>query len=88
MQAGVNVIEVYGTKGVAEIHYWDGRPSRYKTVDTDDYAPLTEDGDRFVGELTHFASAVRGDCELSVTGFDGLRAVEVIYEAYMSAGLR
>ncbi len=88
LQAGVNVIEVYGTKGVAEIHYWDGLPSRYKTVDTDDYAPLTEDGDRFVGELTHFASAVRGDCELSVTGFDGLRAVEVIYEAYMSAGLR
>jgi hypothetical protein len=35
-----------------------------------------------VGELRHFAAAVRGTSALAVTGFDGLRAVEVIYEAY------
>ena len=84
LQGGVNVIEVYGTEGVAEVHYWDGFPSRYKTVGMDAWEALPEEGDRFVGELTHFAHAVRGECELSVTGHDGLRAVEVIYEAYAS----
>jgi len=84
LQGGVNVIEVYGTEGVAEIHYWDGFPSRYKTTSMDGWEPLPEEGDRFVGELTHFAQAVRGEAPLTVTGHDGLRAVEVIYEAYAS----
>jgi predicted dehydrogenase len=84
LQGGVNVIEVYGTEGVAEVHYWDGFPSRYKTVGMDAWEPLPEEGDRFVGELTHFAQAVRGEAPLTVTGHDGLRAVEVIYEAYAS----
>ncbi len=88
LQGGVNVIEVYGTDGVAYIHYWDGFTSRYKTKDMADFEPLPEDGDRFVGELSHFAAAAAGECPLSVTGRDGLRAVEVIYEAYASAGLR
>ncbi|MBM3500346.1 MAG: Gfo/Idh/MocA family oxidoreductase, partial [Armatimonadetes bacterium] len=88
LQGGVNVVEVYGTEGVAEIHYWDGFPSRYKTVAMEGWEPLPEEGDRFVGELTHFARAVRGEAPLAVTGHDGLRAVEVIYEAYASAGLQ
>jgi predicted dehydrogenase len=82
LQGGVNVIEVYGTEGVAEVHYWDGFPSRYKTATMDAWEPLPEEGDRFVGELTHFAQAIRGEAPLAVTGHDGLRAVEVIYEAY------
>jgi predicted dehydrogenase len=88
LPAGPNVIEVYGTKGVAFIHYWDGFASRYKTEGMSDFELLPEKGDRFVGELTHFANAVRGTCALTVTGHDGQRAVEVIYEAYRSAGLR
>jgi predicted dehydrogenase len=87
LQGGVNVIEVYGTEGVAEVHYWDGFPSRYKTKGMTTWEPLPEEGDRFVGELTHFAQAVRGEAPLTVTGHDGLRAVEVIYEAYASMGL-
>jgi predicted dehydrogenase len=88
LPGGVNVVEVYGTEGIAEVHYWDGLPSRYKTNAMDAWEPLPEEGDRFVGELTHFAQAVRGEAPLSVTARDGLRAVEVIYEAYASAGLR
>jgi predicted dehydrogenase len=87
LQGGVNVVEVYGTKGVGFVHYWDGFESRYKTESMEDFAPLPEDGDRFVGELTHFTEAALGRTELAVTGHDGLRAVEVIYEAYASAGL-
>lgn len=88
LQGGVNVVEIYGTEGVAYIHYWDGFTSRYKTKDMAGFEPLPEDGDRFVGELSHFAAAATGQCPLGVTGHDGLRAVEIIYEAYASAGLR
>lgn len=84
LEAGVNVIEVYGTKGVAEVHYWDGYASRYRTKSKNEWRPLPEKGDRFVGELTHFAQAVRGEAPLSVTGHDGLRAVQIVYEAYGS----
>lgn len=87
VQGGVNVVEVYGTKGVAFVHYWDGFQSRYKTESMADFAPLPEDGDRFVGELAHFTEAALGRAPLTVTAHDGLRAVEVIYEAYASAGL-
>jgi len=87
LQAGVNVVEVYGTRGVAFVHYWDGFQSRYKTEAMPGFEPLPEEGDRFVGELTHFAKAALGRADLAVTGHDGLRAVEVIYEAYASAGL-
>lgn len=88
LAAGANVVEVYGTKGTAFIHYWDGGVSRYLAEGMSEPEPLPEDGDRFQGELGHFAAAIRGECALSVTGFDGLRAVEVIYDAYRSAGLR
>jgi len=85
LQAGVNVVEVYGTRGVAFIHYWDGFQSRYKTEAMAGFEPLPEEGDRFVGELTHFANAALGRAELAVTGRDGLRAVEIVHEAYASA---
>ena len=88
LPAGVNAVEVYGTRGVAFVHYWDGLQSRYRLDGMQGFEPLPEEGDRFVGELSHFAAAVRGECPLSVTGFDGQRAVEVIHEAYLSAGVR
>jgi len=87
LAAGFNVVEVYGTEGAAMVHYWDGFKSRYKTNRMDDWQPLEEVGsDRFVGEIQHFVDACLGRTELQVTGYDGLRAVEIVYEAYASQG--
>jgi predicted dehydrogenase len=87
LAAGFNVVEVYGTEGAAMVHYWDGFKSRYKTNKMDDWQPLEEVGpDRFVGEIQHFVDACLGRNELQVTGYDGLRAVEIVYEAYASQG--
>lgn len=86
LAAGFNVVEVYGTEGAAMVHYWDGFKSRYKTNKMDDWQPLEEVGpDRFVGEIQHFVDACLGRTELQVTGYDGLRAVEVVYEAYATS---
>ncbi|MGC8783260.1 MAG: Gfo/Idh/MocA family protein [Armatimonadota bacterium] len=86
LAAGFNVVEVYGTEGAAMVHYWDGFKSRYKTNRMDDWQPLEESGpDRFVGEIQHFVDACLGRTELQVTGYDGLRAVEIVYEAYAAA---
>lgn len=86
LAAGFNVVEVYGTEGAAMVHYWDGFKSRYKTNKMDDWQPLEEAGpDRFVGEIQHFVDACLGRTELEVTGYDGLRAVEIVYEAYATA---
>ncbi|GBC94496.1 Inositol 2-dehydrogenase [bacterium HR16] len=86
LAAGFNVVEVYGTEGAAMVHYWDGFKSRYKTNKMDDWQPLEESGaDRFVGEIQHFVDACLGRTELQVTGYDGLRAVEIVYEAYAAA---
>ncbi len=87
LAAGFNVVEVYGTEGAAMVHYWDGFKSRYKTNKMDDWQLLEEVGpDRFVGEIQHFVDACLGRTELQVTGYDGLRAVEIVYEAYASQG--
>lgn len=86
LAAGFNVVEVYGTEGAAMVHYWDGFKSRYKTNKMDDWQPLEEVGpDRFVGEIQHFVDACLGRTEPQVTGYDGLRAVEVVYEAYATS---
>jgi len=86
LAAGFNVVEVYGTEGAAMVHYWDGFKSRYKTNKMGDWQPLEESGaDRFVGEIQHFVDACLGRTELQVTGYDGLRAVEIVYEAYAAA---
>jgi hypothetical protein len=55
-----------------------------RAAGTDGVRHAWQGGERRVGELTHSAEAGRGECELTVTGHDGLRAVEVIYEAYAS----
>ncbi|MCS6831125.1 MAG: Gfo/Idh/MocA family oxidoreductase [Armatimonadota bacterium] len=83
LAAGFNVVEIYGTEGAAMVHYWDGFKSRYKTSKMDDWQPIEEVGpDRFVGEIQHFVDACLGRTELQVTGYDGLRAVEIVYQAY------
>jgi len=87
LQGGYNVVEVYGTRGAAIVHYWDGMKSRYKTTGMNDWAPLDETGpDRFTLEIQHFVDACLGRTALQVTGYDGLRAVEIAAEAYAAAG--
>ena len=83
---GYNVVEVFGERGVAMIHYWDGMASRYKTTRMKDWEPLPEKGDRFANELQHFLDACLGRTSLKVTGHDGVRAIEIAEAAYQSAG--
>jgi len=77
-----NIVEFYGELGVAEINYNNGA-TRYILQGESDWTPVkVESGDRFVKELQHLAAVLRGEEELRVTGEDGLRAVEVIHQAY------
>lgn len=88
LQAGLNVVEVYGTLGAARVHYWDGLASSYRTQAMGEWQPLDESPpDRFVRELQHFVDACLGKCTLEVTGEDGLRAVQIVHEVYASSPL-
>lgn len=83
---GYQVVEIYGTRGAAMIHYWDGFKSRYRLKGMEDWALIDESGpDRFLGEIRHFVDACLDRTPLRVTGRDGLRAVEVVFEAYTAA---
>jgi predicted dehydrogenase len=87
LEGGYNVVEVYGTDGAAMVHYWDGLKSRIKTRGSKEWKPLPEGGpDRFAREIQHFVDACGGSVALSVTGEDGLRALEIASDAYRSAG--
>jgi predicted dehydrogenase len=77
-----NVVEVYGERGAAFVDY-DTGVLRYRTEsDTDWQRPELGAMDRFERELRHFVEAVRGRETLRVTGEDGLRAIEIVYQAY------
>lgn len=77
-----NVVEIYGELGAAVIDY-DNGITRYRLQGASEWINVQPPaGDRFVRELQHFAAVLRGEAELRVTGQDGLRAVEVIYQAY------
>lgn len=78
-----NVVEVYGENGAAVIDYDNGQ-TRYRLQGGDAWVTMpADDRSRFVEELRHFAAVLRGEQpSLRVTGQDGLRAVEVIHQAY------
>lgn len=77
-----NVVEVYGENGAAVIDYDTGE-TRCRLAGEDAWTKMEPDNrSRFVEELRHFAAVLRGESEPRVTGKDGLRAVEVIYQAY------
>lgn len=80
----LNVVEIYGTAGACIVDY-DNNNVRYKTADMAVWQTREIEGDRFVAEVEHFADAVRGVKPQAVTGFDGLRANEVIAQVYASA---
>jgi len=77
-----NIVEVYGEAGAAVVDY-DRGETRYRVEGDADWT-LAEPGSesRFVRELRHFAGVLRGEETPRVTGQDGLRAVEVIHQAY------
>lgn len=80
-----NIVELYGTAGACFVDYDDGRV-RYKTADMTVWETREIGGpDRFQREIGHFADAVRGIQTLMVTGYDGLRANEIIADIYASA---
>ncbi len=77
-----NVVEIYGEKGVAVVDYNTGETRTIMDGDSNWTPAAAPDKDRFVEELRHFAAVLRGEESLRVTGRDGLRAVEVIHQAY------
>lgn len=79
---GRNVLELYGTAGACIVDY-DSNQVRYKTADMAVWETREVGGpDRFQREICHFADAVRGLQKLEVTGYDGLRANEIVAEVY------
>lgn len=79
-----NVVEVYGENGAAVIDYDNGQ-TRYRLQGGDAWIQMpSDDRSRFVEELRHFVAVLRGEQSLRVSGHDGLRAVEVIYQAYQN----
>jgi predicted dehydrogenase len=77
-----NVVEIYGEWGAAVIDYDNGE-TRFRLLGEDAWTKAElSGGNRFVEELVHFAAVLHGQAEPRVTGHDGLRAVEVIYQAY------
>jgi predicted dehydrogenase len=80
-----NVVEIYGENGAAVIDY-DNGVTRYRLHGGGEWITAQPPaGDRFVRELQHFAAVLRGQEQLRVDGRDGLRAVEVIHQAYGSS---
>jgi predicted dehydrogenase len=78
----MNVVELYGERGAAIVDY-DTGVFRYRLDGDGDWRrPELGSMDRFERELRHFAGVVRGSEKLTVTGEDGLRAVEIVYQCY------
>src|SRR5262249_10568497 len=78
----LNVVEIYGERGVAIVDY-DAGGIRYRLEGDDDWQrPPLAPMDRFERELRHFAAAVQGEELLQVSGEDGGRAMEIVYRAY------
>jgi len=77
-----NIVEIYGETGAAVIDY-DTGVTRYRLQGDPAWTTAdTGSGDRFVEELRHFAAVLRGESSPRVNGRDGLRAVEIIHQAY------
>lgn len=80
------VIRLYGTSGVAEINY-DAVPNlRYRLEQGDWIAVPYEGPDRFTLEIRHFLECVSTGATPVISVLDGARTIELIDEAYRSAG--
>jgi predicted dehydrogenase len=82
--SSANVIEVYGSDGTAIVDYSTGE-LRYLAAGSSEWQkPEMTKPSRFVLQARHFVDCLQGNCRPIVTGFDGLRAAEVIDAAYQS----
>lgn len=80
-----NVIELYGATGTAIVDYTRDE-IRYKTRDDATWTrPELTFPNRYMMVLRHFTDVLLGETEPLISGWDGLRAVEIIEEAYVSA---
>jgi predicted dehydrogenase len=80
-----NVVEIYGERGAAFVDYDTGQTRMRCDGDAEWTVADTGSGDRFVNEVRHFAAVLSGGETPRVTGQDGLRAVEIIHEAYRNS---
>lgn len=78
----VNAVEIYGSSG-AILYSYDTGEIRYRVEGSNSWKQpdLPTRRDRFAGEIDHFLRAIRGQVPLSVTGEDGLRALEILEQA-------
>ncbi len=77
-----NIVEVYGEAGAAVVDYNTGTASWCPYGESTWQQTELPDENRFVLELRHVAAVVRGEATPRVTGHDGMRAVEIIHQAY------
>jgi len=79
-----NVIETYGSNGVAIVDYASDT-ARYRIGAMKRWTTAKSSGpDRFTAEIRHFIDCVLGESEPLVTGEDGLKAARIIDAAYES----
>ncbi|MCC6445048.1 MAG: Gfo/Idh/MocA family oxidoreductase [Armatimonadetes bacterium] len=82
-----NIVEIYGDRGTAIVDYNRGGV-RIKGADDADWGQpeltLPEWDHRFHLEIQHFGDVLNGKASPKVSGFDGLRAIEIIAQAYAS----
>jgi len=84
---GEAVIRLYGTEGVAELDY-NAQPNlRYRLLGGEWTTVPYEGPDRFAGETRHFLECVRDGVTPSITVRDGARVMELLAQAYHSAGV-
>jgi len=82
-----NIIEIYGDRGAAIVDYNRGGVRIRSLEDSDWVQPeltLKEWDHRFRLEIQHFADVLHEKCAPKVSGFDGLRSIEIIARAYAS----
>ena len=80
-----NIIELYGEKGTAIVDYACNE-IRYKTQGAAAWnRPELTFPNRYMMTLRHFTGVLLEETGPLISGWDGLRAIEVIEEAYLSA---
>jgi predicted dehydrogenase len=80
-----NAITVYGSEGQATVDY-NAREIRFQLAGQNDWTREGESApNRFTREISHFLECVRTGGQPSPGLGDGLRALEVIAQAYVSA---
>jgi len=80
-----NVVAIYGTEGQAMVDYNAGELRYRKDGDSDWQIEPDQPPNRFHLEVANFLWCVESGDKPRVEGHDGLRALEIIAEAYASA---